>query len=217
MDRGKFITFEGGEGSGKSTQVKLLAKFLRQQKIDVIETREVGGSPAGEEIRELWLSKGENHWDALSEVFLIFAARREHLVRTIWPAINSGKWVISDRFVDSTSAYQGVGMDVGLDIISNLYQQIAGDFEPDLTLLLDVPVEVGLARMAARHGQDDRYQQKDIAFHKVLRKTYLSLAQKHSYRFEVIDANQDQHTVAESIETAIGIHFKIHANTRTSA
>ena len=109
MERGRFITLEGGEGAGKSTQVKRLAAFLRDKGIEVVQTREVGGSPSAEAVRELWLLKGEGYWDAISELLLIMAARREHLVKTVFPALARGAWVISDRFADSTRAYQGIG------------------------------------------------------------------------------------------------------------
>ena len=209
MTSGKFITLEGGEGAGKSTQVKILADFLRGKGIDVVQTREVGGSPSAEAIRELWLTKGEDYWDALSELLLIMAARREHLVKTVFPALSRGAWVISDRFADSTRAYQGIGLGLGLDVVEDIYRRIAPDFEPDLTLLLDLPVEAGLSRMSARGGQDDRYQQKNIDFHQKLRDAYLSIAQKFAPRFRVIDASGDAPTVASLIEQAVRGHFKL--------
>ena len=190
MNRGKFITLEGGEGAGKSTQVKKLAEFLRAKGIEVVQTREVGGSPSAEAIRELWLLKGEGYWDFISELLLIMAARREHLTKTVFPALARGAWVISDRFADFTRAYQGIGLGLGLEVVEEAYRRIAPDFEPDLTLLLDLPVEAGLARMTARGGQDDRYQQKNIAFHQTLRDAYLALSKTYAHRFRVIDAAQ---------------------------
>ena len=207
--RGKFITLEGGEGAGKSTQVRILATFLRQNGIEIVETREVGGSDSAEAIRDLWLTKGEGYWDATSELLLIMSARREHLVKTIIPALDRGIWVISDRFVDSTRAYQGIGLGLGLDAVDSVYQHIAGDFEPDLTLLLDLPVEAGLARMASRRGPDDRYQQKDKNFHQKLRDAYLSLAQAYAQRFRVVDALGDVESVARLIEKTVSGHFKL--------
>ncbi len=200
MPRGKFITLEGGEGAGKSTQAKRLAEYLRKKDFEVVVTREVGGCPSAEEIRELWLGKGEGHWDAMTELLLITAARREHLTKTIWPALDRGAWVISDRFADSTRAYQGVGLGMGMDLVDDFYRCIAPDFEPDMTFLLDLPVETGLARMAARKGPDDRYQQKDKAFHQKLRDAYLMLAKKYAQRFRVIDASRDADAVAKDIE-----------------
>jgi len=203
MPRGKFITLEGGEGAGKSTQAKRLATFLRKRGRKVVLTREVGGSKGAEEIRALWLGKGEGHWDPLTETLLIFAARREHLVKKIWPALKRGEWVISDRFADSTRAYQGAGLGLGHDFIESLYRSVAGDFEPDLTLLLDLPVAVGLSRMKKRGGQNDRYQRKQIAFHKKLRKAYLALAKKYPRRFAIIDAAQGADRVAAAIQSAV--------------
>jgi len=207
VTRGKFITLEGGEGAGKSTQTKRLAEFLRRHGYEVIQTREVGGPPSAEEIRELWLSKGEDYWDPLTEVVLISAARREHLTKTIWPALDRGAWVVSDRFVDSTRAYQGIGLGVGLEMIDKFYNLIAPKFEPDLTLLLDMPVEGGLERMVNRGGQDDRYEQKDVNFHETLRAAYLTLAKKYASRMIVINGNQNPEAVQKEIGQAVSKRF----------
>jgi dTMP kinase len=209
MTRGKFITFEGGEGAGKSTQIKNLCEFLRGKKIEVVQTREVGGSPSAEAIRELWLTAGEGTWDALSELLLIMAARREHIVKTIEPALARGAWVVSDRFVDSTRAYQGIGLGLGVDKVDQLFDFIAPGFAPDLTLLLDLPVEIGLARMTARGGQDDRYQQKNVAFHQTLRDAYLMLAKKYASRFRVIDAAAEMQAVAASVASTVTTFFAL--------
>lgn len=203
-NRGKFITLEGGEGAGKSTQIKRLAHHLRQMDFEVIETREVGGCSSAEEIRELWLHKGEGYWHPLTEVLLIMAARHEHLVNTIWPALNRGAWVISDRFIDSTRAYQGIGLNIGLEIVDRFYHLIAGDFVPDLTLLLDIPVESGLLRVSKRGGIDDRYQQKNLDFHQVLRESYLKLAKINPSRIKVIQADD----TTEVIESRIQLEVK---------
>ncbi|MDP9126920.1 MAG: dTMP kinase [Pseudomonadota bacterium] len=204
MRRGKFITLEGGEGAGKSTQAKHLADMLRREGLETVLTREVGGCPSAEDIRSLWLGKAEGYWDPFTEVLLISAARREHLVRTIWPALDRGAWVISDRFVDSTRAYQGLAMNMGLEVVDHFYHHIAQNFEPDMTLLLDVPVAIGLQRMRARQGPDDRYQQKDADFHQSLRDAYLRLARVHSERFRIIDADRDSDAVSHDIAKAVG-------------
>ncbi|MFA5040705.1 MAG: dTMP kinase [Bdellovibrionales bacterium] len=209
MMRGKFITFEGGEGSGKSTQVRLLCDFLKTQGIDAVQTREVGGSPSAEAIRKLWLEPKEGYWDSLTELLLIMAARREHLAKTVFPALDRGAWVVSDRFADSTRAYQGIGLGLGLDVVEDFYNRIAPGFEPDLTLLLDLPVEEGLSRMKKRAGQDDRYQQKDVVFHQKLRDAYLSLAKKYATRFHIIGASGDEASVATAVQSAVRKHFKI--------
>ena len=212
MAHGKFITLEGGEGAGKSTQSKILADFLRKHGIKVVLTREVGGSTGAEEIRKLWLSQNEGYWDPLAELFLIFAARREHLTRTIWPALKKGTWVICDRFIDSTYAYQGDMKDQrGHKTVNELYHQIAGQFEPDLTLLLDLPVSTSMSRVKARGGWNDRYQLKGPAFHRKLRQAYMALARKHSKRINIIDAQPDTNEVARLIQAAVIKHFKLKA------
>lgn len=209
MAQGKFITLEGGEGAGKSTQVKNLCAFLKARGVEVLQTREVGGVPTAEELREFWLSKGEGHWDSVTELMLIMAARREHLVKKIWPALAAGYWVVSDRFVDSSRAYQGVAMGLGLEKVEAVYRQIAPDFLPDMTLLLDLPASAGLARVAARGGQDDRYQQKKIAFHEKLREAYVTLARQESARWRVIDASADADAVTAQIERVVAEGFSL--------
>lgn len=200
MSRGRFITLEGGEGAGKSTQIKRLVAFLERRGIKTLATREVGGAPGAEDIRHLWLSKPQGFWDPLTEVMLIMAARREHLAHTVWPALDAGVWVISDRFVDSSRAYQGVGLGLGVEKIDAIYREIADDFWPDMTLLMDLPVETGLGRMRARQGPDDRYQQQDTSFHETLRKAYLGLARDEPQRFRVIDASRSADEVAAQME-----------------
>lgn len=204
MAKGRFITLEGGEGAGKSTQVKRLVASLERRGLKSLATREVGGAPGAEDIRQLWLSKSEGFWDPLTEVLLIMAARREHLVRTILPALEQGIWVISDRYVDSTRAYQGIGLGLGLPKIDAIYKEIAGDFWPDLTLVLDLPVEVGHARMKARSGAGDRYEQKDLKFHETLRRAFHRLAQDEPDRIKLVDASQDEGVVAALLEAALG-------------
>ncbi len=209
MSRGKFITLEGGEGAGKSTQATLLANVLRTEGVEVVQTREVGGSPSAEKIRDLWLMQQEGYWDPMTEIFLIMAARREHLVKTIFPALARGAWVVCDRFIDSTRAYQGIGLGLGIDKVDKSYALIAPAFEPDLTLLLDLPVDIGLARMASRGGQDDRYQQKKLEFHQKLRDAYLWLAKKYDSRFHIVDASMGQGAVAAAIQNAVRERFKL--------
>lgn len=208
MARGKFITLEGGEGTGKSTQVRELVAFLKSRDVDAVATREIGGTPGAEEIRSLWLDKSEsNCWDPMTELLLTMAARREHLVHTVWPALEKGVWVISDRFVDSARVYQGTGLQLGVEKVDAIYAQIAGQFWPDLTLLLDAPVDVGLARMESRNGQDDRYQRKNKAFHEKLRQGFLELAKKEPQRIKIIDASQDQGSVALAVQKAVVEHI----------
>lgn len=200
MVRGKFITLEGGEGAGKSTQIAYLATYLRSRGLEVIETREVGGSPAAEEIRKLWLTKADGVWDPITEILLIAAARRDHLIKKIWPALDRGQWVISDRFIDSTRAYQGIALNLGVDKVNRLYEFMAGDFQPDITFLLDLPVYIGMSRVGKRGGEDDRFQQKDVLFHQTLRNAYLSLAAIYPERIKIIDAQVAVESVTQQIQ-----------------
>ncbi len=200
--RGRFITFEGGEGAGKSTQLVRLAQSLRDAGIDVVTTREPGGSPGAEAIRGLLVSGATGRWDPRTETLLHVAARREHLVRTVWPAIESGRWVISDRFADSTAMYQGLGQGVPPQIIKQLHNLIAQSFQPDLTLILDLPVEDGLTRARARGG-DDRYERMGLDFHRRLRAGFLDLTEREPERCRLIDAASEVDTVAERVWTVV--------------
>ena len=187
---GRFITLEGGEGSGKSTQAKLLAADLAHAGIKTLATREPGGAPAAELIRELLLKGEPGRWDGINEALLMVAARRAHLTATILPALEHGDWVVCDRFADSTTAYQGHGAGVPLAALAELHKLIAGDLMPDLTLLLDIPVEDGLARAHARRGDETRFEQKDIHFHKRVRRGFLAIAKAEPKRVIVIDASR---------------------------
>jgi len=187
---GKFITFEGGEGAGKSTQIKRLASALENSGLSVTSTREPGGSPGAETIRGLLLDTAAD-WDAPTEALLHFAARADHFTTRIAPALRNGDWVICDRFADSTRAYQGYGLGLSMEAIETLYRVALGEFAPDLTVILDVPVEIGMQRMNARDGDPDRYERMDIAFHERLRQGFLDIAGNNPDRCEVIDANAD--------------------------
>lgn len=188
MATGKFITFEGGEGGGKSTQLALLAKVLEDAGIEVLTTREPGGTPGAEEIRNLLVRGTTDRWPPVAEALLHFAARVDHVEKTIQPALESGVWVLCDRFTDSTLAYQGGGHGLGLDRIQTLKTDILGDFAPDLTLILDITVEEGLARAFGRAGTEDRYERMDLGFHTRIRDTFLALAEAEPERCVVIDA-----------------------------
>lgn len=208
---GRFITLEGGEGAGKSTQVAALADRLRQAGRDVVTTREPGGAPGAEAIRTLLVSGATDRWDPLSEALLLFAARREHLVHTIWPALQRGCWVVCDRFADSTLAYQGYGHGVDRTLIEALYSAAVGTFRPDLTLVLDLPVEEGLRRAGQRDGAaaaaDDRYERMDRAFHERLRAGFLAIAAAEPERCTVIDASGTTDAVASDIWQAVSGKF----------
>ena len=186
-----FITFEGGEGTGKSTQARLLAAFLEKQGASCLLTREPGGSPGAEEIRNLVVKGTVGRWDVMTEALLMFAARRDHLVNTVWPALKEGKTVICDRFADSTMAYQGFGYaDKGLGqaAVEQLYQIVVGSFKPDLTIILDMPVESGIERALKRDANANRYEKMGLDFHRNLRRAFLEIEKKEPGRCVVIDA-----------------------------
>jgi dTMP kinase len=186
---GRFITFEGGEGAGKSTQIGLLAEALRRRGLAVETTREPGGSPGAELVRRLLVEGDTGRWDPVTEALLHSAARREHLVRTVWPALNEGRWVLSDRFADSTLAYQGYGHGVPRATLDELYRLTAGDFAPDLTIILDLAVDQGLARAAGRGGAEDRYERMSRDFHERLRQGFLAIARADPRRCVVVPAS----------------------------
>ena len=201
--RGKFITLEGGEGAGKSTQVALLAAVLREAGLEVVETREPGGAPGAEEIRALLVQGAPERWDPLTEALLHFAARREHLAKLIEPSLASGSWVISDRFADSTLAYQGIAQGLGQARFKALYELVVGDNGPDLTLILDLPVSDGLARAEARAGAENRYESMGQAFHERLRQGFLEIAAAEPARCIVIDATGSIEAVQAAIRGAV--------------
>lgn len=198
-----FITFEGGEGAGKSTQIARLAETLRQSAIDVMTTREPGGAPGAEAIRRLLLEGDDERWDPVSEALLHFAARREHLERKIRPALAHGTWVLCDRFADSTTAYQGFGHGIDLAALAALYHFAVGDQQPDLTLIFDLAVDIGLQRAAARGNPADRYERRDPEFHTRLREGYLAIARSAPHRCVVIDASQSVEAVAEAVRVCV--------------
>jgi dTMP kinase len=206
---GLFITFEGGEGSGKTTQIRLLKEAMEQMGKEVLLTREPGGSEGAEKIRPLLVS-GNANWDALSEVLLFSAARRDHLVNKIWPALKEGKIVLCDRFADSTLAYQGYGRKDDKELqqkLIDLYQMIAGDFKPDLTFVLDVEPEIGLKRSCDRTGNNERrFEDMDIQFHKNLRQAFLKIAQNESNRCYVIPTNRSVEDIHQDIMEIIKQH-----------
>ena len=203
LKRGRFITIEGGEGAGKSTQAGLLVDALARAGIAALRTREPGGAPGAEEIRRLLVEGEPGRWDAESEALLMVAARRSHLSATIWPALERGEWVVSDRFADSTLAYQGYGGGVPLADLKALHRMIAGDFMPDLTLILDLTVEVGLKRAAARSGSETRFERMDGGFHERLRQGFLDIARREPRRCVVIDAQGGVGVVHQAVLAAV--------------
>ncbi|MGE3334054.1 MAG: dTMP kinase [Rhodospirillaceae bacterium] len=203
MAGGIFITFEGGEGGGKSTQARKLAEVLTARGHDVILTREPGGAPGAEAIRKLLVEGASNRWDGLTEALLHTAARRDHLLKTVWPALGAGKTVISDRFFDSTIAYQGYGHGLDIAALRELQHVAIGDFKPDITLILDLPAGVGLARAHVRGGAETRYESMAVAFHERLRQGFLEIAAAEPARCRVIDADNGIETVHAAIMSAV--------------
>ncbi len=196
---GRFITLEGGEGAGKSTQITRLKDWLERRGHSVVATREPGGAPGAEMIRKLLVEGRAEKWDGPTEALLHFAARREHLRATVWPALTRGDWVVSDRFADSTRAYQGYGHGLDLATIESLYDIAVGDFRPDLTLILDMPVDAGLARAAARRGSETRYESLHHDFHDRVRTGFHDIATREPGRCVIVDATGDIDAVAASI------------------
>lgn len=199
--RGRFLTFEGGEGAGKSSRVAELAERLRRRGFEVVVTREPGGSAGAEAVRHALLSGAAEAFGPLAEALLFAAARADHVDQTIRPALERGAWVICDRFTDSTRVYQGATGDVPAEDLAALEEIAVGDVRPDLTLLLDVPVEIGLARATARRGAEtaDRFEKEGAEVHERRRRAFLALARAEPKRFVVIDAAQDPATVADAV------------------
>ncbi|GAA0536113.1 dTMP kinase [Rhizomicrobium palustre] len=207
---GRFITFEGGEGTGKSTQAKRLQAALAERKISALVTREPGGSPGAEEIRALVLRGEPARWSPLTEALLFYAARADHTERTIKPALAEGKWVICDRFSDSSYAYQGGGRGLARETVRRIEAIAIDDFKPDLTLILDLPVEIGLKRSLERHGNvETRFEEMDLDVHARMRKTYLDIAKRNPSRCVVIDANQDIDAVEKAVFSAVKKRYRL--------
>ncbi len=219
-NKGKFISFEGGEGGGKSTQLKLLAIALQESDIDVLETREPGGSPDAELIRTLLVEGETDRWDAQTETLLHYAARRDHLNKVILPALNKGQWVLTDRYADSTMAYQGYGHGVSKKAIHGFYQFIAGNKQPDLTIILDLPAAEGLARADMRANEkaikiqqkEDRYERMGLEFHSRLRDGFLDIARKNKKRCMVIDATKSLEEIQTNIRKLVFKRFRLAAD-----
>jgi dTMP kinase len=207
--RGRFITFEGGEGSGKSTHIKMLAERLSSAKLRTIVTREPGGSPGAEIIRHLVLSGMGKLLGPEAETLLFAAARDDHVRTFIKPALNQGIWVLCDRFSDSTRAYQGRLGKVAPAVLHAMERVTIGDLKPDLTIILDVPVEIGMQRAAKRRGTGapDRFEAEDISFHQELREAYRQIAAAEPQRCVLIDANSEVAAVATRIWAALGDRF----------
>ena len=203
-ERGRFITFEGGEGAGKSTQIRVLAAALEKAGRNVCLTREPGGSAGAEQIRELLVTGDPQRWDAMTELLLLYAARRDHVRRLIEPALEKGTWVLCDRFADSTMAYQGYGHGLDRGKIADLHKIVLGTLSPDLTVILDLDPKTGLARTrvtdeAQRRGAEDRFERMEIAFHQRMRDGFRDIAATEPERVVLVDAEADADSVSETI------------------
>ncbi|MFT6309763.1 MAG: dTMP kinase [Porticoccus sp.] len=192
---GLFLTVEGGEGAGKSTNIKIICDFLSANNIDFIVTREPGGTDLAEQIRELLLTPREESVAVKTELLLMFAARAQHLENKILPALTAGQWVVCDRFTDATFAYQGGGREIGMALITQLENIVQEGLQPDCTFLLDLPIEVGMQRASLR-GDLDRFEQEKLSFFERVRATYLMRAEQDVNRFKIIDASKDMAAVA---------------------
>ena len=202
MKSGKFITFEGGEGAGKSTQVRLLAEKLASRGVETVQTREPGGAPQAEVLRELLISGATDRWSANAETLLNYAARDDHLRAVIRPALDRGVWVLCDRFSDSTRAYQGLAGGVSMNMIDAIHEDIVAGTDPDLTLIMDIAPEVGLERAHAR-GDANRFENKGLGFHRTLQKSFLAIAATYPERCVVIDASGTIEEISHAIWSAV--------------
>jgi dTMP kinase len=209
VTRGRFITFEGGEGAGKSTQLKQLAERLQGRGLDVVSTREPGGSPGAEAIRGLVLNGAADRWSPVTETLLMYAARRDHIERVIEPALARGAWVVCDRFADSTRAYQGAAGGTDPALIAALEAHVLGAARPDLTLVFDMPPEAGLARAHARGGEL-RFESKGLAFHERLREGFLAIARAEPDRCALIDAAGSLEAVAAAVWAAVDARLPVN-------
>ncbi len=202
MNRGKFITLEGGEGVGKTTNLSFIQQLLEDRGISVVVTREPGGTQLAEQIRHLLLDKHSERITPVAELLMMFAARSQHITHVIEPALQKGQWVLCDRFTDATFAYQGGGRGMDLETIAWLERCVQGDLKPDLTFLLDAPIETGMLR-AQHRGDFDRFEQEQLDFFERVRQVYLRRARQHKTRFQVIDAVQELEKVQNDIKQAL--------------
>lgn len=212
---GRFITFEGGEGTGKSTQLRLLAEVLKTAGISAVATKEPGGSPIGPEIRSILVTGDKDKMDPIAEAMLYYAERRVHLTHKVWPAMAEGKWVLSDRFADSTTAYQYYGYNkrVPIEILQNLYQMAVGDFKPDLTILLDIEPAKGLQRSFNKADnmsiKELRFESRGLEFHNNLRRGYLEIAAAEPERFVVLNADKPIEELHLDIVNVVNERFNL--------
>jgi dTMP kinase len=212
MVRGKFLTIEGTEGVGKSTNLAFARDWLHAQGVAVVVTREPGGTPLAEEIRSLLLAKRDEPVDETAELLLVFAARAQHIAQVIEPALARGAWVLSDRFTDATYAYQGGGRGLNTETIAQLEHVVQGNLRPDLTLILDIDVELGLNR-ARERGELDRFESETIAFFERVRSAYRARAEQAPSRYALVDASQN----LAAVQANIGLVLQALMNTNNAS
>lgn len=203
------IVIDGVDGAGKGVQTKLLFQSFVDSGFDIILTREPGGSPAAEDIRKLLVEGDPQKWDSLTELLLMYAARRSHLRDTIWPALDAGQWVISDRFADSSRAFQGIAGELGLELVEKIHDIVVGDFNPGLVLILDIPESIALQRALDRGDNEDRFEKKGTEYHSKVRQAYRQIALSNPSQYRLIDANQSIERVSQHIIEEINQRFNL--------
>lgn len=215
LQKGKFITFEGGEGTGKSTQIKLLAEFLDKCGIETMISKDPGGTEVGQELRRILVTGDKDKIDAVTEALLYFADRRINLVQKVWPALEAGKWAVNDRFSDSTVAYQYYGYDkkIPMQMLNDLYKMAVGDFKPDLTIVLDLDPVIGLDRSMEKAShmavKETRHESRGLEFHNRLRNGYLQMAEQEPERFVVLNADKSIAELHSDVIDVICERFKL--------
>ena len=212
-EQNRMIVIDGVDGSGKGVQSHRLVQAFSDAGESVILTREPGGSAAAEEIRQLLVRGEPDKWDAMTELMLMYAARRSHLRDTIWPALEAGSWVVSDRFADSSRAFQGIAGELGLDTVERVHELVVGDFVPSLVLVLDVPESIALERAHRRGDDEDRFEKKGAEYHARVRSAFLQIAGSDPSRYRVIDAGQDMDSVHDDIIGAVNARFSLKLQT----
>lgn len=203
------IVIDGVDGSGKGVQTRRLLQSFLDADLPAILTREPGGSPAAEDIRELLVTGEPEKWDSMTELLLMYAARRAHLRDTIWPALEAGQWVISDRYADSSRAFQGMAGNLGLETVERIHRICVGEFEPALVLILDLPEDAALKRAEARGGNENRFEKKGAEYHRRVRDAFLQIAQRDPSRYRVIDGSRSIDEVNQAIIDQVNRHFDL--------
>jgi dTMP kinase len=205
----RMIVVDGIDGSGKGVQSRQLLQSFDSAGESAILTREPGGSTAAEEIRQLLVRGDPDKWDDMTELLLMYASRRAHLRDTVWPALDAGQWVISDRYADSSRAFQGIAGNLGLETVESIHRLVVGDFEPALVLILDLPVALALERTRKRGDDEDRFEQKGEEYHARVREAFRQIAASNPVRYRLIDAAKSIDEVSADITAAVNAHFAL--------